>query len=114
MPKFVAERTSCATLAALSSALLGTHPVHVQSPPTRCFSIRATRAPTVAANLAAVSPPEPAPITIRSYASFMLRKGLLHRGASRVQPLRSAPERKAGPSGLHWDEQNSESHAGPR
>src|SRR6516225_1261053 len=66
MPNLEAVRTSWATLATLSSALLGTQPVQVQSPPIRFFSTRATFAPSCAAKPAAVKPPEPAPIITKS------------------------------------------------
>src|SRR5947209_4321544 len=66
IPNRDAVRTSCATFAALRSALLGTHPVQVQSPPIRFFSTSATLAPSCAANPAAVNPPEPAPTITRS------------------------------------------------
>ena len=45
----------------------GIQPVHVQSPPTFDDSTRHTDFPKVAANLAAVRPAEPPPITMRSY-----------------------------------------------
>src|SRR5579863_1222582 len=66
MPNLEAVRISCATLAALSRALLGTQPVQVQSPPIRFFSTRATFAPSCAAKPAAVKPPEPAPTITKS------------------------------------------------
>src|SRR3989442_13600210 len=66
MPNREAARTSCAILAALRSALLGTQPVQVQSPPIRFFSTRATLAPSCAAKPAAVKPPDPAPMITRS------------------------------------------------
>jgi hypothetical protein len=52
------------SLAVLSSVLLGTHPVQVQSPPMRSFSTRATRTPSCAAKAAADKPPDPAPIVV--------------------------------------------------
>src|SRR5260370_38042532 len=61
-----AVRISCAIFATLRSALLGTHPVQVQSPPIRFFSTSATFAPSCAAKPAAVRPPEPAPRITRS------------------------------------------------
>src|SRR5260370_19801773 len=66
IPNREAVRTSCATFAALRSALLGTQPVQVQSPPIRFFSTSATLAPSFAAKPAAVKPPEPAPMITRS------------------------------------------------
>src|SRR5215472_11140222 len=66
IPNLEAVRISCATFAALSSALLGTQPVQVQSPPIRSFSTRATFAPSCAAKPAAVKPPEPAPTITKS------------------------------------------------
>src|ERR1017187_4912443 len=65
-PNRDAVRTSWAIFAALRSALLGTQPVQVQSPPIRFFSTSATLAPSCAANPAAVRPPEPAPMITRS------------------------------------------------
>src|SRR5216683_2664703 len=73
IPNREAVRTSWATFAAFNSALLGTQPVQVQSPPIRFFSASATLAPSFAANRAATSPPEPAPITTRSYRSCVMR-----------------------------------------
>src|SRR5579859_4010513 len=52
--------------AAFSSALLGTHPVQVQSPPSLFASIRAVFAPSEAEIPAAVSPAAPPPITTMS------------------------------------------------
>src|SRR5215469_4134823 len=66
IPNREAVRTSCATFAALRSALLGTQPVQVQSPPIRFFSIRTTLAPSCAAKPAAVKPPDPAPTITKS------------------------------------------------
>src|SRR5216683_5904203 len=66
IPNREAVRTSCAIFAALRSALLGTQPVQVQSPPIRFFSTSATLAPSCAAKPAAVKPPEPAPMITRS------------------------------------------------
>ena len=65
-PYWSAWRMVCAALAEASSALLGTHPVHRQSPPTRWRSTTATRSSRVAANSAATIPPEPIPTMIRS------------------------------------------------
>ena len=45
---------------------LGTQPRITQVPPTRSSSATATRAPVMAASLAARTPPDPAPITNRS------------------------------------------------
>ena len=55
-----------AALADASSALLGTQPVHRQSPPTRPRSTTATRRPMVAANSAPTIPPDPMPMMTRS------------------------------------------------
>src|SRR6516162_7745925 len=66
IPNLEAVRISCATFAALRSALLGTQPVQVQSPPIRPFSTRATLAPSCAAKPAAVKPPDPAPTITKS------------------------------------------------
>src|SRR5215472_9805822 len=71
-------RISCAALAARMSDLLGTQPVQVQSPPMRSFSIRRTRAPSFAANRAAMSPPAPAPITAKSCGFVISNDGLGH------------------------------------
>ena len=49
-----------------SNALLGTQPVHRHSPPIRCFSISATRAPRPAAPAAVTRPAAPPPIAIMS------------------------------------------------
>src|SRR5918998_4263184 len=59
-----------AALADASSALLGTQPVHRQSPPTRARSTTATRSPRVAANSAATMPPDPIPTITRSYRAM--------------------------------------------
>ncbi len=69
MPKSSAVRMWWATLPAARSALLGTHPVHRQSPPTRPRSATATLRSSVAANSAATMPPEPIPTMTRSYRS---------------------------------------------
>ncbi len=45
---------------------LGTQPRITQVPPARCSSATATRAPAAAAKRAALTPPEPAPMTKRS------------------------------------------------
>src|ERR1041385_7109654 len=52
--------------AVFNRALLGTQPVHVQSPPRRFCSIKAVLAPREAAIPAAVSPAAPPPITVVS------------------------------------------------
>src|SRR6516165_590216 len=83
-PNLEAVRISCATFAALSSALLGTQPVQVQSPPIRFFSTRATLAPSCAAKPAAVKPPEPAPTITRSN----LRSGI--DVTHRIQPAQQS------------------------
>src|ERR1700730_8019914 len=61
-------RASCATFATFSKALLGTQPVHVQSPPIRSLSSSTTRAPRRTAKSAAINPTEPAPMMARSYS----------------------------------------------
>jgi len=66
IPKRAESLMVWADLAALSSVLLGTHPVHVQSPPTRPFSTRATLSSNCLANLAAVNPAEPPPMINKS------------------------------------------------
>jgi hypothetical protein len=66
MPSSAPERRPCATLAAWRSALLGTQPSQVQSPPMRSASTSSTRAPSLRAVRAAVRPAAPAPMTIRS------------------------------------------------
>lgn len=53
--------------AAANNVLEGTHPVQVQSPPTFDASTRHTDFPKVAANLAAVRPADPPPMTMMSY-----------------------------------------------
>jgi len=65
-PSRSAVRIRCAALAAASSALLGTQPVHRQSPPGRPASTAATLRPSLAASSAAISPAEPMPTTTRS------------------------------------------------
>ncbi len=49
------------------SALLGTHPDHVHSPPGLLRSMSITDLPNPTAVNAAVRPPEPAPIIAKSY-----------------------------------------------
>ncbi len=44
----------------------GMQPRTTQVPPTSCSSATATRAPVMAARRAALTPPEPAPMTKRS------------------------------------------------
>mmetsp|Transcript_28034 Transcript_28034/g.53368 ORF Transcript_28034/g.53368 Transcript_28034/m.53368 type:complete len:258 (+) Transcript_28034:1304-2077(+) len=68
-PKSAPLRAMWAIFAAFMRALLGTHPVHVQSPPILFFSISTTRTPSLAAKRAALSPPEPAPTTASVYVS---------------------------------------------
>ena len=53
-------------LAALSSALPGTHPVQVQSPPRRSFSARATVRSNFREERTAIKPVEPPPMISRS------------------------------------------------
>ena len=80
----------------------GTHPDQVQSPPSRAFSIKATLAPSLPANEAAVSPAAPPPITTRSYSTARrstelswasaepARNRSRHDNVSRLQQARSA------------------------
>ena len=65
-PYLSAWRIVCAALAEASSALLGTQPVHRQSPPTRSRSTAATLMSRFDANSAATMPPEPMPTITRS------------------------------------------------
>ena len=65
-PYLSAWRMVCAAFAEASSALLGTHPVHRQSPPTRPRSTAATLMSRFDANSAATMPPEPMPTITRS------------------------------------------------
>jgi hypothetical protein len=65
-PYWSATRMVWAAFAEARRALLGTHPVHRQSPPTRERSTIATRSPIVAANSAPIIPPEPIPTITRS------------------------------------------------
>lgn len=70
MPKRLEVRTSWARHAALMNALLGTQPVHRQSPPgSGSRSINATRAPSAAATRAPVSPALPPPTMAMSYTA---------------------------------------------
>ena len=66
MPNLSDCRISQADRAARMSVLLGTQPVQVQSPPSRPDSMMAVLRPSLAANLAAVSPADPPPITTKS------------------------------------------------
>eukprot|EP00462_Mataza_sp_D1_P021586 CAMPEP_0175129142 /NCGR_PEP_ID=MMETSP0087-20121206/5310_1 /TAXON_ID=136419 /ORGANISM="Unknown Unknown, Strain D1" /LENGTH=76 /DNA_ID=CAMNT_0016411263 /DNA_START=182 /DNA_END=412 /DNA_ORIENTATION=- len=65
-PSLWEERAAWAAWAHLISALDGTHPLQVQSPPTLFFSTKATLKFKSAAKDAAVNPPDPAPTTTRS------------------------------------------------
>ncbi|MNC89774.1 hypothetical protein D3C83_57600 [compost metagenome] len=65
-PTAGAERISPTTRAERSSAFDGTHPVLRQSPPSRCRSTSATRAPRPAAPAAQTRPAVPPPMTTRS------------------------------------------------
>ena len=65
MPSACSSRACCAAWATLSRALLGTQPLFRQSPPKRCFSTSATRAPKPAAPRAAIKPAGPPPMTTR-------------------------------------------------
>ena len=64
-PKLPAARTSDAARAERIRAFEGTQPTLRQSPPSRCRSSNATRAPAPAAKLAAINPAVPAPTTTR-------------------------------------------------
>ena len=55
--------------AAYIISFFGTHPRITQVPPTRSASAMSTRAPWAAARREAATPPEPAPMTIRSKSS---------------------------------------------
>ena len=65
-PYFSAVRAAWARRAEASNVFDGTQPVHVQSPPKRAFSMRATRFPNLPAYLAAPMPALPLPMTRRS------------------------------------------------
>src|SRR6266851_3262204 len=93
IPNREAVRTSCATFAALRSALLGTQPVQVQSPPIRFFSTSATLAPSCAAKPAAVKPPEPAPMITRSKSCVAMAD--LHRMETAQQDHRDHGHRQS-------------------
>src|SRR5437773_1825357 len=67
MPNAAASRTCAHAREARMRAFEGTHPTLRQSPPSRCFSTRATRAPRPAAPAAVTRPAVPAPITTRLY-----------------------------------------------
>src|SRR6266581_4098830 len=67
MPNAAASRTCAQAREARMRAFEGTHPTLRQSPPSRCFSTRATRAPRPAAPAAVTRPAVPAPITTRLY-----------------------------------------------
>src|SRR5437660_8326746 len=67
MPNAAASRTCAQAREARMRAFEGTHPTLRQSPPSRCFSTRATRAPNPAAPEAVTRPAVPAPITTRLY-----------------------------------------------
>src|SRR5712692_3075250 len=67
MPNAAASRTCAQAREARIRAFEGTHPTLRQSPPSRCFSTRATRAPSPAAPAAVTRPAVPAPITTRLY-----------------------------------------------
>src|SRR5260370_453647 len=72
IPRVEAVEMSWATLATFNSDLLGTQPDHVQSPPMRSLSSKATRAPNVTAKSAAIRPTDPAPMMARSYLSVLM------------------------------------------
>ncbi len=64
-PREAAARTSPTTREERMTHLDGTQPTMRQSPPSRCRSISATRAPSPAAPAAVTRPAVPAPITTR-------------------------------------------------
>ena len=64
-PKAPASRASATAREERMSALEGTHPTLRQSPPKRCFSIRAQRAPRPVAPAAETSPAVPPPMATR-------------------------------------------------
>ena len=64
-PSAAASRSSPMTRAARITVFEGTQPVFRQSPPMRCRSTRATRAPSVAEAAAVTRPAVPAPTTTR-------------------------------------------------
>src|SRR5574341_1213961 len=66
-PNSSACRTSDQAREARMTPFDGTHPTFRQSPPIRCFSIRATLAPRAAETAAVTKPAVPAPITTMLY-----------------------------------------------
>src|SRR5215210_2852925 len=93
IPYASAWRTVCAARAEAIRALLGTHPVHRQSPPTRSRSTTATLTSSVAANSAAIIPPEPQPTMTRSWRAAMARGRL---GGRLDLALEDLPRRSLG------------------
>ena len=87
MPLVDALRADEATAAAAMRALLGTHPVHRQSPPVRSLSTSATRAPSLAAVVEATMPAVPPPTTTRS-------QGVSVTAGPSGLPLRRRPARR--------------------
>jgi hypothetical protein len=69
IPYSDARRMVASTAAERRIALEGTHPVHRHSPPSRCRSTSAVRAPIPAETAAVTSPAVPPPITARSNRS---------------------------------------------
>src|SRR5437899_5798820 len=67
MPNAAASRTGGQAREDRMRAFEGTHTTLRQSPPSRSFSTRATRAPSPAAPAAVTRPAVPAPITTRLY-----------------------------------------------
>src|SRR5258708_36752641 len=92
IPDCEAVRTWCATLAAFKSALLGTQPVHVQSPPMRSFSTSATFATSCTANHAAIRTQAPAPMITRSYCCFDIEPFLKFNQIRTYQPYEKKSE----------------------
>src|SRR3989442_8795755 len=66
-PNSFARRTSAHARAARMTPFDGTQPTLRQSPPIKCFSIRATLAPTADAITAVTRPAVPEPITTMLY-----------------------------------------------
>ena len=99
-PREAAARASPAACAAASSALLGTQPVHRQSPPVRSRSTRRVVAPNPAAVWAATRPAVPPPTIRRSHGreSGAVRESEDHAAAAGAVPpgvLMPSPDRAA-------------------
>ena len=67
-PKPAASRNAPEKPAAYIISFFGTQPRITQVPPTRSPSTISTRAPCAAARREAATPPDPAPIVMRSYS----------------------------------------------